>query len=60
MSRIALFTAAALVAALNFGAAPAHDMADPSEAYTIARGAELYDEWWVPIKAPTPNATHPA
>jgi thiosulfate dehydrogenase len=55
-----LFTAAALVAALNFGAAPAQDAADASEAYTISRGAQLYDKWWVPVKAPKPEATHPA
>ena len=60
MLRIVLFTTAALVAALNFGAAPAQDVASASEAYTISRGAQLYDNWWVPIKAPKPEATHPA
>ena len=60
MSRIVLFTAAALVAALNFGTAPAQDAAGASEAYTISRGAQLYDKWWVPVKAPKPEATHPA
>ena len=60
MSRLVLFTAAALVAALNFGLVSAQDMADPSEAYTISRGAQLYDKWWVPIKAPEPGETHPA
>jgi mono/diheme cytochrome c family protein len=60
MSRIVLFAAAALVATLNFGPVPAQDMADPSEAYTISRGAQLYDKWWVPVKAPKPETTHPA
>jgi thiosulfate dehydrogenase len=60
MSRLVFFTAAALVATLNFGAVQAQDAANPSEAYTISRGAQLYDKWWVPIKAPEPKETHSA
>ncbi len=60
MPRFTLFTAAALAATLTFGLAHAQDMADPSEAYTLSRGAQLYDKWWVPIKAPEPKETHPA
>ena len=60
MLRIASFTAAALAATLTFGLAQAQDVADPSEAYTLSRGAQLYDKWWVPIKAPEPTETHPA
>jgi mono/diheme cytochrome c family protein len=60
MQRLVLFTAAALVAFLNFGTVQAQAADDVSEAYTISRGAQLYDKWWVPTKAPTPDATHPA
>ena len=60
MSRLVLFTAAALVAFLNFGTMQAQAADDVSEAYAISRGAQLYDKWWVPIKAPAPDATHPA
>ena len=60
MPRLAFFTAAALAATLTFGLAHAQDVADPSEAYTLSRGAQLYDKWWVPLKAPEPTQTHPA
>jgi thiosulfate dehydrogenase len=55
-----LFAAAALVAALNFGPVTAQGVADPSEAYMISRGAQLYDKWWVPVKASEPTETHSA
>lgn len=60
MPRLAIFTAAALAATLASGLAHAQDVTDPSEAYTLSRGAQLYDKWWVPIKAPEPTETHPA
>ncbi len=60
MPRFAFLTAAALAATLTVGLAHARDVADPSEAYTLARGAQLYDKWWVPLKAPEPIQTHPA
>ena len=60
MPRLAIFTAAALAATLASGLAHAQDVTDPSEAYTLSRGAQLYDKWWVPIKAPEPTQTHPA
>ena len=60
MSRLAFVIVAGLIATLNFGQAPAQDATSASEAYTISRGAQLYDKWWVPIKAPKPEATHPA
>ena len=60
MPRFAIFTAAALAATLTFATAHAQDVTDPSEAYTLSRGAQLYDKWWVPIKAPEPTETHPA
>jgi len=60
MLRLTLVAVVTLLTALNFGQAPAQDMTDPSEAYAISRGAQLYDKWWVPVKAPKPEDTHPA
>jgi len=60
MSRMILFTAAALVATLTFGPVPAQDMASLSEAYMISRGGQLYDKWWVSLKVEKPEKTHPA
>jgi hypothetical protein len=60
MARLVFFAAAALVASLSFGTVVAQDMGDASEAYTISRGAQLYDKWWVPLKAEKPAETHPA
>jgi thiosulfate dehydrogenase len=48
---------AALVATVNYGSAVAQDA---SEAYALSRGAQLYDKWWAVLKAPKPEANHPA
>ena len=34
--------------------------ADPSEAWTLASGARLYDNWISSLDAEAPEATHPA
>lgn len=61
MSRTFLLSSAvALVVALNSGAVMAQDAANPSEAYAISRGAQIYDKWYGALKAPKPEATHPA
>ena len=57
MTRFAVFTAAALAAALNFGSAPAQDV---TTVWDIARGGQLYDNWIAVVDADKPEATHPA
>ena len=34
--------------------------ADPSQAWNIAAGGRLYDQWWTAIDKPAPKGTHPA
>ena len=66
--RRVLISAAALAVIITFnpivspmaGPANAAEVTSPSESYMISRGAQLYDKWWVPVKAAKPEATHPA
>ena len=57
MLRGLIVGAAALAISLQCGAVIAQDA---SEAYRLAHGAQIYDKWWVPVKAPKPETTHPA
>jgi thiosulfate dehydrogenase len=57
MSRLTLFTGAALAFALNFGPATAQDV---TTVWDIARGGQLYDNWISVVEADKPEATHPA
>lgn len=34
--------------------------ADPSEAWTLAAGGRLYDNWWEALDKPEPKGTHPS
>ena len=60
MNRFANLEIAALAVSFILGPASAQDMPSASEAYRLARGAQLYDKWWAVLKAPKPEETHPA
>lgn len=60
MKRLAFITAAACAIAWYSGASYAQDVTDPTEAYVLSRGGQLYDKWWTVTKAPKPETTHPA
>jgi cytochrome c2 len=65
MSRLTLFTVAALAVALNFGPALAQETDeahahDPTNIWAVARGGQLYDNWMAVTEADEPEQTHPA
>ena len=51
-------------------AAPAHEgkehgapevrAIDTTDIWTLARGGQLYDNWWAVVEADPPQSTHPA
>ncbi|MCB1515298.1 MAG: hypothetical protein H6876_10005 [Hyphomicrobiaceae bacterium] len=71
-ARLALLTAALLAAAATTTAADKVEHAPeaqafvhgtpskPSEAWTLAAGGRLYDNWWVALDRAEPTSTHPS
>lgn len=60
MIRFARIASIALFSVFFVGAAQAQEMSTATEAYKLSRGAQLYDKWWAVVKAPKPEANHPA
>ncbi len=60
MRRLACIATAAWAMVSMAGPSVAQDATDPTEAYAISRGGQLYDKWWAVTKAPKPESTHPA